>query len=147
MELPLIGDMITTEKAIRLCRYFKFDYLVNRIEAAPEKYAEWKFDGCSGLPDEIMGVFTGCDWREITYRCCLPHDLRYAYGEMGNEAERKAADEELYHNLVNGAGMKKWCASAFLAAVRIGGVETFGLSFSWSFALKPVTFRQSPDVP
>lgn len=139
MEFPAIGNPITTEKAIELCRYFEFDHLVYRIEAAPERYTEWKFDGCSGLPDEIMGFFTGCDWRKITYACCLPHDLRYAYGEPGNEAERKAADEELYQNLVNRAGMKKWCASAFLAAVRIGGVETFGLSFSWGFAHKPVT--------
>jgi hypothetical protein len=147
MELPVIGDTITTESALALCRYFKFDTLVNRIEAAPERYTAWIFDGCSGLPDEIMGFFTGCDWREITYACCLPHDLRYAYGEMGNEAERRKADEELYHNLVNRAGMKKWCASAFFTAVRIGGVETFGLSFSWGFAHQPVTSHRPPDVP
>ena len=45
-------------------------------------------------------------------------------------------DREFYENLVHKAGMKKWCASAFLAAVRIGGEEVFGLSFSWAFAHK-----------
>jgi hypothetical protein len=136
MELPIIGDVITTEKAIALCRLFSFDHLVHRIEADPGKYRNWKFDGCSGLPDEILGLFTGCNWVDITNRCCLPHDLRYAYGEKDNEMERKEADEELYDNLVSRAGMKKWCASAFLTAVRIGGVEDFGLSFSWGFAHK-----------
>lgn len=137
MQFPAVGDTITTEKAIMLCRHFKLDYLIRRIEVDPTRYTDWKFDGCSGLPDEIMGLFTGCDWRDITYRCCLPHDLRYAYGEKGNEKERKEADEEFYDNLVNKAGMKEWCASAFLAAVRIGGRENFGLSFSWRFAEKP----------
>jgi len=32
--------------------------------------------------------------------------------------------------------MKKWCTSTFLAGVRLGGTEEFGLSFSWGFALK-----------
>ncbi|MFH0728861.1 MAG: hypothetical protein V2B19_21310 [Pseudomonadota bacterium] len=136
MQLPIIGDTITTDKAIMLCRHFSLDHLIRRIEADPGQYADWIFDGCSGLPDEIMGFFTGCNWQDITYHCCLTHDLRYAYGEKDNEAERKEADEELYHNLVNKAGMKAWCASAFLVAVRIGGVEDFGLSFSWGFAHK-----------
>lgn len=137
VELPVIGDIITSGTAMELCRHYKLDHLVSRIECTPEKYADWQFDGCSCLPDEIMGFFTGCDWREITYGCCLPHDLRYAYGESGNEKERKEADEELYSNLVNKAGMKEWRAAAFLAAVRIGGVEDLGLSFSWGFAHKP----------
>jgi hypothetical protein len=137
MQLPFIGDTITTEKAIALCNHFDLHHLVRRIESAPGKYRDWEFDGCSGLPDEMMGLFTGCDWQDITYKCCLPHDLRYAYGETGNEMERKEADQELYHNLVNNAGMKEWCAAAFLAVVRIGGVEHLGLSFSWGFAHKP----------
>ena len=39
-------------------------------------------------------------------------------------------------DLVTKAGMKKWCTVAFLAAVRLGGAEEFGLSFSWGFAHK-----------
>jgi len=68
MNLPDINDTITTQKALVLCRYFSLDYLVERIEASPGKYADWTFDGCSGLPDEVMGFFTGCDWKDITYK-------------------------------------------------------------------------------
>ena len=136
MKLPEIGDTITTKEALELCRYFGLDYLVERIESNPEKYKDWKFDGCSCLPDEVMGFFTGCNWKDITYKCCLPHDLCYAYGEPGNDIERERVDLKFYSDLVNKAGMKKWMASAFLAAVRIGGPEEFGLSFSWAFAYK-----------
>jgi hypothetical protein len=43
-------------------------------------------------------------------------------------------DAKFYSDLVTKAGMKKWMASAFHADVRIGGAESFGLSFSWGFA-------------
>jgi len=66
----------------------------------------------------------------------LPHDLCYGYGEPGNETERKRVDIKFYSDLVTKAYMKEWCASAFLAAVRVGGAEAFGLSFSWGFAHK-----------
>ena len=55
MNPPEIGDIISTKEALELCRYFGLDYLVERIESDPERYKDWKFDGCSGLPDEIMG--------------------------------------------------------------------------------------------
>ncbi|MFZ0449240.1 MAG: hypothetical protein WAL98_08355 [Desulfatiglandaceae bacterium] len=136
MKLPEIGDWVTTQDGLGLCRYFNLDYLVDRIENNPEGYKDWQFDGCSGLPDELMGLFTGCKWEDITYHCCLPHDLAYGYGELGNQVERKRVDEKFYNELISRAGMKKWCATAFLAAVRIGGAEVFGLSFSWGFARK-----------
>jgi len=134
MKLPEIGEVVTTAWALGLCRHFNLDYLVNRIEADPDAFVDWEFDGCSGLPDEVLGLFTGCDWRDITFRCCLPHDLCYAYGDPGNDVERKAVDERFYSDLVTKAGMKRWMAAAFLAGVRIGGSESFGLSFSWGFA-------------
>ncbi|RLC65799.1 MAG: hypothetical protein DRI52_12750 [Chloroflexi bacterium] len=134
MELPKVGETVSTEQALELGRHFGLEYLVERILAHPETYREWTFDGCSGLPDEVMGFFTGCNWKDITYQCCLPHDLCYGYGEPGNSEERKRVDLAFHDNLVNKAGMKKWCASAFLAAVRVGGAEIFGFSFSWAFA-------------
>ncbi len=136
MKLPKIGDTITTRDALELCRYFNFDYLIKRIKSNPKKYKEWKFDGCSGLPDEVLGFFMGINWKDITYKCCLPHDLCYGYGDPGNAVERKRVDLKFYKDLVFKAGMKKWCASAFLMGVRMGGTETFGLSFSWGFAHK-----------
>jgi hypothetical protein len=134
MEFPQIGDTVTTEHALAMCRHFNLDYLISRIESDPGKYKEWKFDGCSVIRDEIMGFFTDCDWQDITYKCCLPHDLCYGYGEPGNDIERERVDLKFYSDLVTKAGMKKWQAAAFRAAVRIGGAEVFGLSFSWGFA-------------
>lgn len=136
MRLPEIGEKIDIPWAIELCHHFQLDYLVQRVEAQPERYKSWEFDGCSGLPDQILGLFTGCKWSDITYKCCLPHDLCYAFGELGNEEERERVDKQFYQDLVEKAGMKKWQASAFLAAVRVGGVEDFGLSFSWGYAHK-----------
>jgi hypothetical protein len=136
MKLPQINDIVTTEQALELCRHFGLDYLVSRIEAGADQFKGWKFDGCSCLPDQVMGLFTGCKWEDITYKCCLPHDLCYAYGEPGNAAERKRVDAKFFSNLVTKAGMKKWMAYAFLAGVRAGGAEEFGLSFSWGFASK-----------
>ncbi len=136
MELPKLRETVTQEQALSLCKHFDLDYLVERLESNPGKYKDWEFDGCSGIPDELMGLFTGCDWQDITYKCCLPHDLAYGYGELGNDIERERVDLKFYSDLVNKAGMKKWLASAFLAAVRIGGKEKLGLSFSWGFAHK-----------
>jgi len=138
MKLPEIGDRITTAEALELCRHYGLDYLVVRIESAPDRYKDWKFDGCSGLPDKLMEIFTGCKWEDITYHCCLPHDLAYGYGELGNKTERKDVDEKFYSDLVTKADMHKWVAAAFLAAVRVGGAEALGQSFSWGFAHKPV---------
>ena len=76
-----------------------------------------------------LWVFTGDEWKFSTSKCCLPYD--HGYGKRGNKAERKRGDRKFYRNLVTHAHMKKWCASVFLAAVRIGGTEVFGLSFSW----------------
>ncbi len=135
-NFPKIGDIVTTGQALALCRDFGIDYLAIRIESDPEKYKEWEFDGCSGIPDELMGLFTGCDWKDITFKCCLPHDLGYGYGEPGNEDERKQVDTRFYNDLINKAGMDEWRAAAFFAGVRAGGHEIFGQSFSWGFAHK-----------
>ncbi len=136
MKLPELNDNIDTKQALELCRHFKLDYLVERIENNPDRFKEWRFDGCSGLPDELMGLFSGCDWKDITFKCCLPHDLSYGYGEPGKDIERERVDLKFYSNLITKAGMKEWLASAFLAAVRFAGEEELGISFSWGFANK-----------
>ena len=134
VELPEINDIITTEKALELCKHFEIPYLVGRIRLNRGQYKDWKFDGCSGLPDEILGLFTGCDWKDITYKCCLPHDLGYAYGRLGNDEERQQVDQKFREDLLNKAKMPKWCVSIFFSAVRVGGAEKLGMSFSWGFA-------------
>ena len=137
MKRPKINDMITTEQALELCKHFTLDYLIKRIESNSDKYKPWKFDECSGLPDEIMGFFTGCEWKDIIYKYCLPHDLCYGYKERGNKTESKRVDKKILQRPgYTSTHMKKWCASALLAVVRVGGIEAFGLSFSWGFAHK-----------
>ena len=42
MNLPKIGDIVTTKEALELCRYFDLDYLVKRIESDPESYKDWE---------------------------------------------------------------------------------------------------------
>jgi len=81
-------------------------------------------------------MFTGCRWKDIIYKFCLPHDLCYTYGTPANEIERQQIDKKFYSDLMNKAGMNKFLASAFFAAVRIGGKEEFGLSLSWGLPIK-----------
>lgn len=131
-----IGDKITVDMGLQLANQFGFMNIVERIEVEPEKFKSFIFDGCSCLPDELMGLFTGCEWQDITYLCCLSHDIGYAYGEPGNEEEKKAVDYLFTNNLINKAKMNPWLTKLFLIAVQLGGSEKFGLSFSWGFAVK-----------
>jgi len=129
-----IGDTITVEKGLELARHFEFDYIVKRLEKHPENFKSFIFDGCSMLPDELMGLFTGCDWKDITYLCCLPHDIGHGYGKLGDFEENHMVNLLFKVNLINKAGMKSWLAEIFLKAVEIGGASYLGLSFSWGFA-------------
>ena len=134
MKFPDIGGTVTPEYGLDLCRHFGLLHLVERLEAHPERYKSFVFDGCSCLPDELIGLIMGCDWKDITYKCCLPHDLRYAYGEPGNYEEKAKTDDDFRADLISNAGMAEWMAAAFHAAVVVGGAEALGLSFSWAFA-------------
>ena len=136
MKPPKLSSTITTNQALKLCQHFKLYYLVDRINENPEKYKPWKFDGCSGLPDKLLGIFTKCNWEDITYKCCLPHDLGYGYGQKGNTLERERVDKIFYDDLISKALMERWIAKIFYYAVRVLGIEILGLSFSWGFAKK-----------
>lgn len=129
-----IGSTINPAKGLQIANQLGFLHIVQRIEAQPEMYEYFIFDGCSCIPDELMGLFTGCKWQDITYLCCLPHDIQYAFGDLGNKEERKSADYLFFHNLIHLAGMKPWLASVFMNAVKLGGSEKLGLPFSWGFA-------------
>lgn len=134
---PNIGDTVSPEIGARIAEYFGFVTIVDRINANPERYKDFIFDGCSCLPDQLLGLFTGCRWQDITYWACLPHDIMYAYGEPGNAMEKKTADYLFQNNLRNKAKMKKWLADVFFHAVDIGGGEEFEISnVSWGFATK-----------
>ena len=131
-----IGDIITPAMGLQIANQLGFLHIVERIEAQPEMYKDFIFDGCSCIPDELLGLFTGCRWQDITYLCCFTHDIQYAYGDLDNKEERKAADYFFFHNLIHLAGMKPWLASVFMNAVKLGGSEELGLPFSWGFANK-----------
>ncbi len=129
-----IGDIITRTMGLQIANQLGFLHIVERIEAQPEMYEDFIFDGCSCIPDELLGLFTGCKWQDITYLCCLPHDIGYAYGDLGNKNEKKSVDYLFFHNLIHLAKMKPWLASVFMNAVKFGGAEKLGLPFSWGFA-------------
>ena len=135
MELPKIGDIIDNEKAIELCDHFNLDHLSDRIKKNPEQYRSWEFDGCSMIPDEILGIFTKSKrWEDITMMCCLPHDLGYAYGDPDNEEEeRELVDKKFETDLKK---IIRWwgIAKLFFFGVRIGGPGWMNQSFSWAYA-------------
>lgn len=135
VKIPEIGETITTEWALELCRHFGFNYLVERISANPERYKPWKYDGCSCVPDQLLGPFVGKGhtWRDITDKCALPHDLQYAFGDP-NEQEKARADHDFSGRLIVHAGMDVTMAEAFRKLVEWFGQEKYGLDFSWGFA-------------
>jgi predicted HD phosphohydrolase len=71
---------------------------------------------------------------------CLRHDLGYAYGDPGNESERKEVDSKFKNELLS-AGASEFAAKAMYDAVRVGGKEELCLSFTWGFA------REAPCKP
>lgn len=141
---PKIGDTITIPWARELCVHFAQPHLVKRIDAHPDHYMAWVYDGCSGIPDHFaaeiidalqVGEFDGA---AMTNQCCLLHDLQYAFGDPDNDSERESADRMLRERLINIAGMDEWIAHLFYAAVRTFGRSAFGHDGpKWAFAYCP----------
>jgi len=131
MKLPAIKDVITTERARALCVHYGYTSLVERIDAAPHgTFIEWKFDGASMTPDKLLSTLAGIpNLTEIALR----HDLKYAYGELGNERERLKADDEFKADLL-ADGASPFVADVMYGAVRQFGNPPFRTSFSWGFA-------------
>jgi hypothetical protein len=133
MLIPAIGDTITTARARALCQDFgpKFKYIVDRIDTAqPDEFKDWIFDGASLLPDDLVAQFFHIPHlTEIS----LKHDLKYAYGEPGNDAERLRADEDFKQDLLDD-GTNRPVADAMFKSVRLGGSGRIKTSFSWGFA-------------
>jgi len=80
-----IGNEITAEIALKLCKHYGFGQLVTRITENQEAFKNWVFDGASMIPDDIFSrVFEIPSLTEISLR----HDLKYAYGDPDNEEEK-----------------------------------------------------------
>ena len=136
MKLPEIDEKINVDRALELCDHFKLDYLIKRIEGNKNDYVDWVFDGVSGLPEPLAALIGGVDQETLTWQCALPHDLGYAYGEPGNRIERERVDLKFKSDLLTRAGMRPLAAELFYTAVRLGGIEEYGLPFTWAFAHK-----------
>ena len=129
-ELPKIGEIVTTERALELCEHYGLNHLAKRIEDNPDQFKEWEFDGCSMTPTEVVSdLIKVPSLTEI----CLRHDLGYAYGDPGNEEERLLVDKKFQNELRDG-GASEFAAKAMFDAVRVGGKEKLCLPFSWGFA-------------
>jgi hypothetical protein len=130
VELPKIGETVTTERALELCEHYGFNYLAKRIEDNPDLFKEWEFDGCSMTPTEVVSEIIKVP---TLVEICLRHDLGYAYGDPGNEEERIRVDKKFQNDLLDG-GANEYAAKTMFDAVRVGGKEEHCLPFSWSFA-------------
>jgi len=129
-ELPKIGEIVTTERALELCEQYGFNHLAERIEDNPDLFKEWKFDGCSMTPDSVLSELIKVP---SLIEICLRHDLGYAYGDPGNKEERLIVDRKFQNDLLDG-GASEFAAKAMFDAIRVGGKEELCLLFSWSFA-------------
>ena len=138
IKIPSIGDTITPELGIDLCRRFGMHGVADRVAEHPERYRAFEYDGCTGLPDDLFKriSFAGLDWGKITDLCCLPHDLGYAYGIPGDEAGRALQDYAFFEDLQFRAGVPEAVAAIFLDVVRRYGRTGYGADFSWSFAVR-----------
>jgi len=47
---PEINEIITTKKALELCRYFSLDYLIDRIESDPKNIRTGSLTAAQACP-------------------------------------------------------------------------------------------------
>jgi hypothetical protein len=127
-----IGNKITTTMALELCKHYGFGHLVSRIEEDRGAFKEWTFDGASMIPDALFSeIFHIPSLTEIA----LKHDLKYAYGEIGNKEEKSKADKTFKEELINDGSWPKIAHLMFMA-VDIFGDGPVKTRFSWGFARK-----------
>lgn len=127
-----IEDVITTAMALELCTHYGFGYLVSRIKEDQRAFKEWTFDGASMIPDALFSkIFCIPSLTEIA----LKHDLKYAYGEIGNKEEKSKADKAFKEELINDGSWPKIAHLMFMA-VDIFGDGPVKTRFSWGFARK-----------
>ena len=93
---------------------------VAQIEKPIEPPVDFVGDGCTMFPDG--------DWGD----CCLTHDKAYFRG--GTQAERKAADGQLFNCVRAKGGFKhRFISDIMWLGVRVGGGIFKEKSFSWGF--------------
>jgi hypothetical protein len=137
ISMPAIGDTVTTSHARALARQFGLDHVVKAIDANPEAFQPWVFDGMSGCPtwfEELAAASNGVPKDEL-WKVAMQHDLSYAYGTPGDSDAREVADDQFRDGLA-GLGVGVVQRNLAYGAVRLGGAEWMGFDFSWGFARK-----------
>ena len=130
-----IGDTITPAMGLQIANHFGMVEIVSRIEAQPEMYKDFIFDGVSGLPENLASFLAEVDEEILTYEIALPHDVGYGYGEPGNDEEKEIIDIDFENRLIK-YRCPKWKAKVAKRIVDILGKEELGQKFSWAFATK-----------
>lgn len=131
--IPAIGETITTARARALAVELGLHDVVAWIDAEPDAFESWTFDGISGLPDWVAARLTRIEETKLT-RLGLEHDLPYAYGRRGDELARLRKDVDLLFDLAHDDAIDPTAADAFYNAVRIGGGEWTPFTWRWGFA-------------
>lgn len=133
--MPGLGDEITPAQGAILCSRYELHETAERVANNLCDYKSFVFDGCSMVPDRALAALTQDSglWVKVIYNACFPHDLGYAYGQIGDKAGQKHNDMQFYFNLL-ACGVGKNIARIMLRAVRLGGAEWLCMSFSWGFA-------------
>lgn len=123
MQLPAKGEEVPLPQIREICQHFGLLELWQKIEQDPPE-KPFKSDGCSLWCDTLSGT--------DLYPACFLHDLKYWAGRPGEDVERLIADAELLIDIARRVG-SHCIAESMFQAVRVGGHEVFGLSFSWGF--------------
>ena len=129
IKLPEIGDWIDNDRAIELCLHFGLDEIAERISnSAFGEFNPWRFDGASMIPDNIVSEV--CDIPNLI-KIALIHDLKYAYGIIGDNRAKLYADFEFGLDFLDDGASYEVTMAFFMAVVVFGKVK---LGFEWGFA-------------
>lgn len=120
---PKIGDFISVGHAEFLSAYYDLPIINERLRTSPKSYIGFHFNGCTGVPDPIFEFVAKGGWENITYECCLAHDLSYSYGDPGNEKERKIVDKRFKNDLKK--YLDWWAYTLMYSIVRMVGGSVY----------------------
>lgn len=135
MRYPKTGETTTVARGIELCEHFGLFDISEKLRKNPDRYRSFEFDGCSRIPDGLVARLSSMSEYALTYKCCLPHDLKYAYGDPGDRKAFDVANHELKLDIVSNGGAYM-IANMFYDFTDLFGWEDGDHSFSWGFAVR-----------
>ena len=123
LKLPAVNEEVPLKTIKQICEHFDLPNLWKKIEKDPPAMT-FKSDGCTMWPDETNGI--------SIYQACFLHDLKYWAGHPGEDVERLIADAEFMIDIARIRQSTK-IAETMFHGVRIGGVDSLKMKFSWGF--------------